>query len=62
MVAVILAMALVDEVRAQLWWSLGSLAVVLLAAWWHTRRSEAPRRRRRGADGDAARVSGLPLA
>ena len=33
MVAVIVAMALVDEVRAQLWWSLGSLAVVLLAAW-----------------------------
>ena len=42
MVAVILAMALVDEVRAQLWWSLGSLAVVLAAAWWRTRRAEAP--------------------
>ncbi len=48
MVAVILAMALVDEVRAQLWWSLGSLAVVLLAAWLHTRRSEAPQRARPG--------------
>ncbi len=44
MVAVILAMGLVDEVRAQLWWSLGSLAVVLFAAWVHTRRTEAPRR------------------
>ena len=44
MVAVILAMGLVDEVRAQLWWSLGSLAVVLFAAWVHTRRAEAPRR------------------
>ena len=31
MVAVIVAMALVDDVRAQLWWSLGSLAVVLAA-------------------------------
>jgi L-asparagine transporter-like permease len=39
MVAVIAAMALVDDVRAQLWWSLGSLAVVLIAAWWKYRRS-----------------------
>ena len=44
MVAVIGAMALVDDVRAQLWWSLGSLAVVLGAAWWHGRRSTEPRR------------------
>ena len=29
MAAVIVAMALVDEVREQLWWSLGSLAIVL---------------------------------
>jgi GABA permease len=36
MVAVIAAMALVDDVRAQLWWSLGSLAVVLALAWRHT--------------------------
>jgi hypothetical protein len=35
-------MALVDEVRAQLWWSLGSLAVVLGLAFWHTSRQEAP--------------------
>jgi GABA permease len=42
MVAVIAAMALVDEVRAQLWWSLGSLAVVLIAAVIVTRRHEAP--------------------
>ena len=48
MVAVIAAMALVDEVRAQLWWSLGSLAVVLAAAWWRTRRSEAPQRAEAG--------------
>ena len=37
MVAVIAAMALVDDVRAQLWWSLGSLAVVLGLAFWQTR-------------------------
>ncbi len=42
MVAVVVSMALVDEVRAQLWWSLGSLAVVLLAAEIHLRRREAP--------------------
>jgi L-asparagine transporter-like permease len=45
MVIVIVAMALVDDVRAQLWWSLGSLAVVVAAALWHTR---APARERRG--------------
>jgi len=44
MVCVILAMALVDEVRAQLWWSLGSLAIVLALAFWHTRRREEPSR------------------
>jgi len=44
MVAVIAAMALVDDVRAQLWWSLGSLAVVLGLGFWHTRRKAAPRR------------------
>ena len=58
MVAVIVAMALVDEVRAQLWWSLGSLAVVLLAAWLHTRRSEAPQRARPGRTAMPRRVSG----
>jgi GABA permease len=31
-VVVIGSMAFVDDVRDQLWWSLGSLAVVLLAA------------------------------
>jgi GABA permease len=45
MVAVIAAMALVKDVRAQLWWSLGSLAVVLAAAFWHTR---APARAQTG--------------
>jgi GABA permease len=35
-VVVIGSMAFVDDVRDQLWWSLGSLAVVLLAAWIHT--------------------------
>ncbi len=43
MVAVILAMALVDDVRAQLWWSLGSLAVVLALAFWHVHRKAAPK-------------------
>ena len=37
-VVVIGSMAFVADVRDQLWWSLGSLAVVLLAAWVHTRR------------------------
>ena len=37
MVCVILAMGLVADVRAQLWWSLGSLAIVLFAAWWRYR-------------------------
>ena len=32
-VVVIGSMALVDETRDQLWWSLGSLAIVLIAAW-----------------------------
>jgi len=32
-VVVIGSMAFVDDVRDQLWWSLGSLAVVLIAAW-----------------------------
>jgi len=43
MAAVIAAVALVDDVRAQLWWSLGSLAVVLGLAFWHTRRATARR-------------------
>jgi hypothetical protein len=30
---VIGSMAVVDDVRDQLWWSLGSLAFVLIAAW-----------------------------
>jgi GABA permease len=33
---VIGSMAVVDDVRDQLWWSLGSLAVVLIAAWVRT--------------------------
>ena len=35
-VVVIGSMAVVDDVRDQLWWSLGSLAVVLIAAWART--------------------------
>jgi hypothetical protein len=35
-VVVIGSMAFVDDVRDQLWWSLGSLAVVLGAAWART--------------------------
>ena len=35
-VVVIGSMAVVDDVRDQLWWSLGSLAVVLIAAWIRT--------------------------
>jgi GABA permease len=35
-VVVIGSMAFVDDVRDQLWWSLGSLAFVLLAAWVRT--------------------------
>jgi GABA permease len=35
-VVVIGSMALVDDVRDQLWWSVGSLAVVLGPAWAHT--------------------------
>jgi len=49
MVAVIVAMALVDDVRAQLWWSLASLAVVVGLAFWHERRATAPADRRRRA-------------
>jgi GABA permease len=41
MVVVIAAMALVADVRDQLWWSLGSLAVVVALAFWHCRRREA---------------------
>jgi hypothetical protein len=37
------AIALVDDVRDQLWWSLGSLAVVLALAFWHTRLQPEPR-------------------
>jgi GABA permease len=48
-VVVIASMALVDDVRDQLWWSLGSLAVVLIAAWLRTmqpwRRTTTRRRR-----------------
>ena len=43
MVAVIVAMAFVSDVRAQLWWSLASLAVVLGAAQRWSSRSTAPR-------------------
>jgi GABA permease len=35
-VVVIGSMAFVDDVRDQLWWSLGSLAIVLAAAWLRT--------------------------
>ena len=35
-VVVIGSMAVVDDVRDQLWWSLGSLAIVLGAAWLRT--------------------------
>jgi GABA permease len=38
-VVVIGSMAFVDDVRDQLWWSLGSLAVVLIAARLHTSQS-----------------------
>jgi GABA permease len=38
MVAVVGAMAFVDEVRQQLWWSLGSLLIVLVLAELHVRR------------------------
>jgi GABA permease len=44
MLAVIVAMALVADVRDQLWWSLGSLAIVVGLAVWHSRRQEAPAR------------------
>ena len=40
-VAVIGAMALVDDVRDQLWWSLASLAVVVGLAAWRTKRSSS---------------------
>jgi GABA permease len=46
-VVVIGSMAWVDDVRDQLWWSLGSLAVVLAAAWFRTlqpSRTTSPRR------------------
>jgi GABA permease len=35
-VVVIASMAFVEDVRDQLWWSLGSLVIVLVAAWAHT--------------------------
>ena len=35
-IVVIASMAFVGDVRDQLWWSLGSLCVVLLAAWLRT--------------------------
>jgi GABA permease len=56
MVAVIGAMALVDDVRAQLWWSLGSLAVVLGLAFWHTRQE------RQGARSASVTRSGSPTS
>ena len=40
-IAVIGAMALVDDVRDQLWWSLASLAVVVGLSVWHTRKRES---------------------
>jgi GABA permease len=38
-VAVIVAMALVDDVRDQLWWSIASLAIVVGLAHWHVKRA-----------------------
>jgi GABA permease len=49
MAAVIAAMALVDDVRDQLWWSLGSLAIVLLAAFVHGSGRREPRGEPAGA-------------
>jgi GABA permease len=40
-VVVIASMAFVDDVRSQLWWSLGSLAIVLGAYWVRSRRGRA---------------------
>jgi hypothetical protein len=57
MVAVIVSMAFVDEVRAQLWWSLGSLALVLALASWHSSRHQEEERRRRVPHGPAATPS-----
>ena len=56
MVAVIAAMALVDDVRAQLWWSLGSLAVVLAAAFWRDAHAHAGARRIASAGRDGLRI------
>ena len=56
-VVVIVSMALVDEVRDQLFWSLGSLAIVLGLAEWHLRRREAdPPRVPAGAPGGTQRL------
>ena len=53
-------MAFVDDVRAQLWWSLGRVAVVLAAAWWRYRREGRARvvgGRRSGGGRFGARVA-----
>jgi GABA permease len=55
-VVVIVSMALVDDVRPQLWWGLGSIAVVLGAYWLKVRagsRSESAPAARRRAPGPA---------
>ena len=60
MVAVIGAMALVDDVRSQLWWSLASLAVVLALAWRHERtRDQAPATSATAATSRSASASSL---
>jgi GABA permease len=47
-VVVIGSIAWVDDVRDQLWWSLGSLAVVLVAAWVRTLQPRPAERRAYG--------------
>ncbi len=61
-VVVIASMALVDDVRSQLWWSLGSLAVVLGAYALRARlggRETPPDRPRRFARADERAASGV---
>src|SRR3954454_8639408 len=58
MVVIIGAMALGEDVRSQLWWSLASLAVVVVLAFWRTdrRTAAAPARRAGEAPAGAARA------
>src|SRR3954447_13863165 len=57
MIAVIGAMALVDDVRTQLWWSLASLAIVVGLSFVFAGRAPAPRRREATAPGGATATS-----